>query len=203
MFTGIVEKQSKVKEFSRNNTGVRMVLEKPADWETKLGDSIAVQGACLTISAQDEQTFSFDLMPESLEKTVFGMHDFSIVNLEQATTLQKKLDGHIVSGHIDTIGKVAEIKNKDGVYVIRISFDEEFSSLVIMKGSITIDGVSLTVTGIGDSWCEVSLIPFTLEHTTLGSLEKDSYVNLEFDMIGKYINRYLECHSGLDPESRS
>ncbi len=194
MFTGIIEKQGKVKDFSKSESGARLILDKPLDWITSLGDSIAVQGACLTIAEQDKETLSFDLMPETLGKTVFGIHEFKKVNLEQATTLQTKLDGHIVSGHVDTVGVVGSVQDNNGEYVIRISFDEQFASLVIMKGSVTIDGVSLTVTGIGDNWCEVCLIPFTLEHTTLGSLEKNSKVNLEFDMIGKYINRFMEIH---------
>jgi len=194
MFTGIIEQQGKKIDFSKNDQGARLVLVKPVGWETGLGDSIAVQGACLTIAEQNGETFSFDLMPETLAKTVFGVADAEIYNLERATTLENKLDGHIVSGHIDTVGIVESVQNDSGKYVLRISFDNSFASLVIMKGSVTIDGVSLTITGVGGNWCEVSLVPYTLEQTTLSSLEKGNHVNLEFDMIGKYINRFMKIH---------
>lgn len=194
MFTGIIEQQGKKVNFSKSDTGARLVLEKPQGWETNLGDSISVQGACLTIAQQDEKTFSFDLMPETLRLTTFGIDELEQYNLEPATSLDRKLDGHMVSGHVDTVGNVLDVKDDNGEYVIRVSFDKKFASLVIMKGSITIDGVSLTVTGIGDAWCEVSLVPYTLEHTTLGELQKGGHVNIEFDMIGKYINRFMEIH---------
>ena len=194
MFTGIIEQQGVVRSFSKSETGARLVLEKPTEWNTKLGDSISVQGACLTIAEQDENTFSFDLMPETLNLTAFGIADLETYNLERATTLDTKLDGHIVSGHVDTVGNVVSVKDDNGEYVVRVSFEKQFSSLIIMKGSITIDGVSLTVTGVGDSWCEVSLVPYTLKHTTLGNLQKGDHINIEFDMIGKYINRFMEIH---------
>lgn len=193
MFTGIIEHVARVERFEKKgDSGARLVLEKPATWNIKLGDSIAVAGACLTVVEQDSATYSFDLMPETLEKTTFGLVNPEKVNLEQAASLGAKLDGHMVSGHIDSVGKIEQVRANDGAYDIRVTFSEEFAPLVVMKGSITIDGVSLTVSDVGDSWCEVSLVPYTLEHTTLGALQKGDSVNLEFDMIGKYINRFMK-----------
>ncbi len=193
MFTGIIQATARVKEFSQQEHSAHLCLEKPPGWEMNLGDSIAIQGTCLTIVAQDDKTFSFDIMAETLDKTTFGARILQQVNLERAVTLKNKLDGHMVSGHVDDVGTVASI-HTDGEYRLRISFDKKHSALVVLKGSVTIDGVSLTVGALGDDWCEVSLVPYTLEHTTLGKLAVGWAVNLEFDMIGKYIHRYMETH---------
>lgn len=197
MFTGIIEHVANIERFEKNNNGARLVIEKPKEWDTKLGDSIAIAGVCLTVVEQTETTFAFDLMPETLIRTAFGQRDFSQYNIERAITVGAKLDGHMVSGHVDTVGTVTDIVDQDGVYKMRVSFDSQYASLIIMKGSVVIDGVSLTVTGIGDTWCEVDLVPYTLQHTTLGDLQKNDFVNLEFDLVGKYINRFMEArHAG-------
>lgn len=193
MFTGIIQATARIKEFSKEDQSAHLCVEKPTAWETVLGDSIAIQGTCLTIVAQDDKTFSFDIMAATLDKTTFGARILEKVNLERAVTLENKLDGHMVSGHVDDRGTVVSLYT-DGEYRLRISFDKKYSALVVPKGSITIDGVSLTVGALGDDWCEVSLVPYTLEHTTLGKLAVGWAVNLEFDMIGKYIHRYMETH---------
>lgn len=187
MFTGIITATTQINASKELQQGLKLTLKKSRGWDDLvLGESIAVNGVCLTISDLREGEWDTVLMPETLEKTIFGRYIPDLVNLERALPVGERLGGHIVQGHVDTIGTVEAIDKADG-YRVTISFDKSFNNLVIDKGSITINGVSLTVTATSNNQLSVALIPHTLKNTTLSSLTKGSIVNLEFDILGKYI----------------
>jgi riboflavin synthase len=187
MFTGIISDVTSMKVSEESKDGLVLTFKKPSGWDDlKIGESIATNGVCLTITALRPTEYDCFVMPETLEKTSFGSSLPTEVNLERALQIGDRLDGHFVQGHVDGIGTVTNIDTKDG-YRITISFDPPCRKYVIYKGSITIDGVALTVVAVEDATLEVAIIPHTLEHTTLHNLQKGDPVNLEFDVIGKYV----------------
>lgn len=192
MFTGIITHTALIKRSQQLKDGLTIILEKPREWtDLTLGESVATNGVCLTVSALRANTYSCHLMPETLAKTTFGLRLPRQVNLERSLRAADRFGGHFVQGHIDTIGKVSKVSRSDG-YRLTIDYAPGYSSLVIPKGSVSIDGVSLTVTTVATSSLQVALVPFTLEHTTLGQLKAGDYVNIEFDMMGKYIAKMME-----------
>lgn len=188
MFTGIIETTEIIQDVVKEGGLLRMSIQRPNSWELTVGQSIAVNGACLTVVSFDDKIFTVELMEETLKKTTLRGQTPHIVNLERAMLPTDRFEGHIVQGHVDTVGDVVAVAVGDGHHVT-ISFDATFAHLVVPKGSITIDGVSLTVVDCTESTLTVALIPHTLKHTTLSDLEEGSQVNLEFDIIGKYITR--------------
>ena len=187
MFTGIISETARVLRHKKTEDGMLMTFEKPDSWsDLVLGESIATDGVCLTIAAIREHEYDCFLVPETLEKSSFGIQILGSVNLERALQLSSRIDGHIVQGHVDGVGTVTAIEVKDGLRMT-IQFDPEFRKYVIEKGSITVNGVALTISNISEDTFEVAIIPFTLEHTTLRQLKEHDYVNLEFDLIGKYV----------------
>ncbi len=192
MFTGIVETAGKLKKLA----GGKMRIETPfpAD-ELHIGQSIAIDGCCLTIVAIEGQTIEFDLSPETLDRTVFGVKKAGdLVNLERAMKMNGSLDGHLVTGHIDTRGKIRAVKTlEDGVsWEVWIDVPERFGHWLIEKGSAAIDGVSLTVVGIDKNGFSVVLIPHTIDITSLRTWKKGVHVNVEFDLIAKYVERIMK-----------
>lgn len=164
-----------------------LTFNRPAGWiDLQAGESINTNGICLTVAALRAKEYDCFVMPETLKRTSFGKKLPKTVNLERALRLSDRLDGHLVQGHVDVVGHISTIENSDGKRVT-ITFDPQYRNLVVTKGSITIDGVALTVALVRENTFEVALIPFTLEHTTLASLEVGAEVNLEFDIIGKYV----------------
>jgi riboflavin synthase len=191
MFTGIITAETQIKQSKQLKQGLEVTFITPKNWDDlKIGESIAVNGVCLTIASMNDTEWTALLMPETLSKTSFKKSIPKTVNLERALPLTERLSGHIVQGHVDCVGKVIEL-NANEEYLLSIEFPLENSALVIYKGSITINGVSLTVTSSTENVLQVALIPHTLKSTTLGSLKKNDLVNLEFDVIGKYITKYL------------
>jgi riboflavin synthase len=191
MFTGIINAKTQINNTKKLKDGLEVDFKTPSGWDDLvLGESIAVNGVCLTVASMSEYEWTVLLMPETLAKTSFQKNMPKIVNLERAMPLTERLSGHIVQGHVDGVGKVVKVDPTSG-YTISIEFPIENASLVIYKGSITIDGVSLTVTSCKENVLSVALIPHTLETTTLGSLQPDDFVNLEFDVIGKYVAKFL------------
>lgn len=191
MFTGIVTNIAKVSAKPDESGGLTMTVTKPAGWDDLvLGESIATNGACLTVSEIRADSYDYYLMPETLAKTSFGSKAPTQVNLERSLSVKDRFGGHFVQGHVDGVGSVTKIDRADG-YRLSIEFPESFTELVIYKGSITINGVSLTIAETKDTVLTVALIPHTLEHTTLGALEPGDKVNLEFDMIGKYVAKIM------------
>ncbi|WP_370329610.1 riboflavin synthase [Mycolicibacterium hippocampi] len=199
MFTGIVEELGEV--VGRDNLGdsARLVIRGPiVTSDAGHGDSIAVNGVCLTVvDVLADGSFSADVMDETLNRSSLrGIDVGSRVNLERAAALSSRLGGHIVQGHVDGTGHVLSRSPSEHWTVVRIALPAELSRYVVQKGSITVDGVSLTVSGLGDDWFEISLIPTTLDLTTLGRAEVGAPVNLEVDVIAKYVERLLGARDG-------
>jgi riboflavin synthase len=193
MFTGIISDTTDVVHSTpADDGGLTMTFARPASWhDMRLGESIATNGVCLTAARVSDNEYDCFLMPETLHASSFGSHIPAQVNLERPLGAKDRFGGHFVQGHVDCVGVVTALDSSDG-RVITIGFPEEKRELVIPKGSITIDGVSLTVVGVSPHSFSVALIPHTLKSTTLKDLQVDDKVNLEFDMIGKYIVNIME-----------
>jgi len=194
VFTGIVEELGEVVGREHLGDSARLVIRGPiVTSDTGHGDSIAVNGVCLTVvDVSADGSFSADVMDETLNRSSLGGIDVgSRVNLERAAALQSRLGGHIVQGHVDGTGEVLSRRPSEHWTVVRVALPSVLSRYVVQKGSITVDGVSLTVSGLGPDWFEVSLIPTTLDLTTLGRAEVGAPVNLEVDVIAKYVERLL------------
>ncbi|MEK7204803.1 MAG: riboflavin synthase [candidate division NC10 bacterium] len=193
MFTGIIEAIGTVQEFSRQGEGARVHIGAGALAEgLRLGESIAVEGACLTVTAVRGNGFAADLSVETLKRTTLGrLRAGARVNLERPLRLGDRLGGHLVTGHVDGVGQLAErVPQGDGEF-IRIRFPRELGSLLVMKGSIAVDGISLTVAELSRDAFGVAIIPHTLEHTTLRNKRVGDPVNLEADLLGKHVARLL------------
>src|SRR5688572_7379281 len=185
MFTGIITDTTDIMDQQQTSAGLKLTFKKPKTWsDLKLGESVATNGVCLTVADITNHKYSCELVPETLQKTTFGSSTPKRVNLERALAVGDRLGGHFVQGHVDGIGTVEKIDTSDG-YRLHVSYGPENKNLVIPKGSITIDGVSLTITDLQDGSFSTALVPHTLEHTTLGLLKVGDKVNLEFDMMGK------------------
>jgi len=193
MFTGLVEELGKVKAVARGAKSVRMTIAaRKVLSDVKLGDSIAVNGTCLTVVDYSDSWFTADVMPETVERTVLAkLRSGDTVNLERTLSVGDRLGGHIVSGHIDGIGIIQSMSRDDNAVIVRISTGLDIMRYVIKKGSIAIDGISLTVVDCGEDWFTVSLIPHTAAMTTLGIKTTGDPVNLETDIIGKYVEKLL------------
>ena len=189
MFTGIVEEKGTVQKISQNQICIK--AEKVLEG-TRLGDSIAVNGVCLTVTKLTEDGFWADVMPETFSRSNLGeLTAGSPVNLERAMAADGRFGGHIVSGHIDGLGKITKIQNDGNAVRFWIAAKHKILRLIVEKGSITVDGISLTVVSVSDSDFSISIIPHTLGETTLGSKRVGDSVNLENDIIGKYVERLL------------
>lgn len=201
MFTGLVQKTGVMKRLARSGDGWSLtVAHAPWPDALALGESVAVQGACLTVTSSGEGFFAADLLDETLRCTALGqLGEGSRVNLERALALGERLGGHLVSGHVDECGTLASVEDRGRDIAWRVACSTELSRQTVLKGSVTIDGVSLTVSGLGDAWFEVNLIPHTLRETSLGDRRVGDRVNLESDLLGKYVARLLgrEARGGV------
>ena len=197
MFTGIVEELGRVAAIEDQGDAIRLGIGcELAVSDAKLGDSIAVNGVCLTVAEFDDEGFTADVMQESLDRTSLGgLAVGSPVNLERAVAAGARLGGHIVQGHVDGTGAIVSRTPGEHWEVVRISLPAELDHYVVEKGSIAVDGTSLTVSAVGGDdgarWFEVSLIPTTLADTVLGTLDAGATVNLEVDVVAKYIEKLL------------
>jgi len=207
MFTGIIEGLGRIAMVRSSGKGKRLAVD--ADFildGTGIGDSIAVSGACLTVVEIGRSRFEVDVSPETLEKTTLGNAGTGDrVNIERALRLSDRLDGHLVSGHIDGLGTIARKKMDGNAILISVGVPESLSRYIIKKGSVAVDGVSLTVNNCDEGWFEVSIIPHTGKLTTMGFKEKGALVNIETDLIGKYIERFVgsRFNSENDKASKS
>lgn len=194
MFTGIIECVGVVAEIRREGDLAHLTIEAPdVASGVAQGDSVAVDGACLTVTGYGDGRVRFDVVSETLERTALGTkRGGSRVNLERAMRADGRLDGHIVQGHVDGTGCVERLERDGDDVRLFISCDAEISSALVEKGSVTVDGVSLTVVSVGDAGFDVALIPHTLAVTTLGDRQTGDRVNVEADVLGKYVKRYLE-----------
>jgi riboflavin synthase len=193
VFTGIVEELGEVVAWEDLPDAARVTVRGPlVTSDTKHGDSIAVNGVCLTVVESVDGAFTADVMRESLERSALGALEVgSPVNLERAVRLSDRLGGHLVQGHVDGTGQVVSRTPSKHWTVVRVTLPEDLDRYVVEKGSITVDGVSLTVSLIGTGWFEISLIPTTLDLTTLGSKGPGDLVNLEVDITAKYVEKLL------------
>ena len=193
MFTGIVQHVGVVKQVRPlSDNSIQIDVDcKELNSTSSLGQSISIDGICLTVEKVHNDVLTFTAISETIDKTKLKEKvSGSFVNVEGSASMQDLVGGHPITGHIDTVGKIIDITNSESWKTIRISVDKSHRNLIVSKGSICIDGVSLTISNIGtveESWFEVSLIPATLSHTTLDSLVVGNLVNVEFDQVGKYI----------------
>jgi riboflavin synthase len=191
MFTGLIECTGRVAALRRS--GDRAVLEVSAPLpanEISIGDSIAVNGACLTVITIQGDRFSFDVSPETVARTSFAsVQPGSPVNLERALTFGGRLDGHLVTGHIDCVGRLEKRVQQGNAVFLGFSLPREQARMLVEKGSVAVDGISLTVNTVSDSGFSVSIIPHTLEKTSLAGIVPGKMVNVETDIIGKYVAR--------------
>jgi riboflavin synthase alpha subunit len=194
LFTGIIETVGKVARIQRSADLASLEIEAPAvTGGVKLGDSIAVNGACLTVTGIDGVKVTFQAVAETLLRTNLGeLVAGSPVNLERAVRADQRLDGHVVQGHVDATGRIRSLERSGDDVRLFVDCDAEFADLLVDKGSVTVDGVSLTVVRAGPTGFDVALIPHTLEATTLGRRRPGERVNLEADVLGKYVKRYVE-----------
>ncbi|EGY79593.1 riboflavin synthase [Peptoniphilus indolicus] len=194
MFTGIVEEIGTLRKIEKRGDRLTIYVDSKLVLEdVKLGDSIATNGVCLTVTSFGADFFTADMMRVTAEKSALNsLVSGSKLNLERAVRPMDRLGGHILQGHVDTVGKViSKTPNKDG-YLLEISVDDEFKTQFVAQGSIGLNGVSLTLANVSRNSFTVSLIPETLARTNLGNLDLGDGINVEFDVLGKYINRYFE-----------
>ena len=193
MFTGIVEELGVVEGIEEQSDAIRLSVRGPhVTTDASLGDSIAVNGCCLTVAERDGETFTADVMRETLTKTSLGSLEIgSRVNLERAVTPQTRLGGHIVQGHVDGTGRLVRREASEHWELVEVELPSDLARYLVPKGSITVDGISLTVVEVFGGSFTVSLIPETLARTTLGLKEIGDPVNLEVDVIAKYVERLV------------
>jgi riboflavin synthase len=194
MFTGIIETVGTVASIERRGDVARLSVDAPAlAAGVRIGDSVAVNGGCLTVTAESGSRFAFEAVRETLDRTALGLLAVgSRVNLERALRADSRLDGHIVQGHVDGTGVVRALEREGDDVRLFVDCDPDLADCLVEKGSVAIDGVSLTVVSVSASGFDVALIPHTLAVTTLGELRPGDRVNLEVDVLGKYVKRYVE-----------
>ena len=197
MFTGIVEELGRVKAIEPQADALRLTIEGPlVVSDANRGDSIAVCGTCLTVVEHDATTFTADVMQETLNLTsLAGIKVGDPVNLERAMTAATRFGGHVVQGHVDGLGEIISRTPSENWELVKVRIPKQLMKYVVLKGSITIDGVSLTVNEFGDDFIGLSLIPETLKLTTLGSKQPGDKVNVEADVMAKHIERLLEARN--------
>ncbi len=201
MFTGIVESVGKINSLTRLGEDFRVeVKSDELDLsDVNLGDSIATNGVCLTVISKSNNTFSADVSVETIQHTGFKHYQSGqVVNLEKAMLPTTRFGGHIVSGHVDAIGYIASINNNGRAKDIWISLPTELAKYVVKKGSITIDGISLTVNDVTDGQCKLTIVPHTLGQTTLSNAAVGDAVNVEIDIIARYVERLLGSKQAAD-----
>ncbi len=193
MFTGIIETLGEVQNIQNENDNLHISLQSSITKELKIDQSVAHNGVCLTVIAIDNDVYTVTAIAETINKTNLG--DWKIgdtLNLERAMLLGSRLDGHIVQGHVDQTGTCKNIKETNGSWYFTFEYDKNFSNITIEKGSITVNGVSLTVVDSKENEFSVAIIPYTYNHTNFKDFKIGTKINLEFDVIGKYVSRLYE-----------
>jgi riboflavin synthase len=197
MFTGLVEELGKVRSLSRGAHSIRLTIaaEKVLH-DVKMGDSIAVDGACLTVVDFTTSSFTVDVMPETFDRTTLSLRKSGdTVNLERTLRVGDRLGGHIVSGHVDSVADLVSVTPRDNANILRVQVPRNLAPFMIPQGSVAVDGVSLTIVDCGEDWFEVSLIPHTWGVTILSGKRAGDKVNVETDVLGKYIYRMAQMKS--------
>jgi riboflavin synthase len=197
MFTGIVETTGKIIEVQKSGTNISFRIQSPISTELKVDQSVSHNGVCLTVTAIEGNKYWVTAVDETLNRTNLGeLNIGEKVNLERAMHYNGRLDGHIVQGHVDTVGFCTSVEEKDGSWHYYFEYKENPEHLLVDKGSICINGVSLTVILPTKNTFSVAIIPYTYEHTTFNQLKKGSKINLEFDILGKYVAKYAMLYMG-------
>lgn len=193
MFTGIIEAVGVIEKIEEKGSNIDFTLTCPFTNELKIDQSLAHNGCCLTVVEIKDNQYVVTAINETLEKTNLGKWELgTVVNLERCMKMDGRLDGHIVQGHVDKTGEVVNIENKDGSYFITIKYEADDNFVTVPQGSITVNGISLTVAKSEDSQFSIAIIPYTWEFTNMNHLKIGDQVNLEFDIIGKYIARLIK-----------
>ncbi|HMF54828.1 MAG TPA: riboflavin synthase [Pyrinomonadaceae bacterium] len=203
MFTGIIEELGRIRSVEKRGEGARLIVEACAVTEGTIeGDSIAVNGVCLTAIDVRKNSFAADGSRETLQRSTLGsLRAGSVVNLERAVTPSTRLGGHIVQGHVDARGKFLSATEHGGSWTVRISYPREIAQYLVFKGSIAVEGISLTIAGLADEYFEIAVIPKTWVVTNLSHLRPNDEVNLEADIIAKYVERILSFTPRASNES--
>ncbi|MCB0819497.1 MAG: riboflavin synthase [Bacteroidetes bacterium] len=202
MFTGIIETTGLVKEISADRNNLSFSIESELSAELKVDQSLAHNGVCLTVEAIDGNTYRVTAIHETLQKTNLGeLKPGSVVNLERSLQFGGRIDGHIVQGHVDVKGKVESLSDEGGSLRISISHPAAGGYLTVEKGSVCVNGVSLTVVNSRAGGFEIAVIPYTLGHTNLGNLKEGDSVNIEFDVLGKYAANYMSLYADMVKQS--
>ncbi len=192
MFTGIIEDIGIIRSINPVGSNLTFQIETQLKG-VGIDDSIACNGICLTVEALTENTLTFTAIKETIEKTNAAYwKNGTLINMERPLPFNGRIDGHLVQGHVDGVGVCTEILPQDGSYIFSFSYDEKFKPLLIEKGSVCINGVSLTAFNLNENRFSVAIIPYTYNHTNFKNIKVSHHVNLEFDMVGKYIRRYLD-----------
>ena len=190
MFTGIIEDTGSINSIEKSGTNISYWVQSKLAQSLKVDQSLSHNGVCLTVEAIKNDLHKVTAIDETLQKTNLGnLVQGSIVNLERCMQLNGRLDGHIVQGHVDTTALCTDIVKKEGSTEFSFETDAQFATLMIEKGSITLNGISLTIFNVSETGFTVAIIPYTMEHTNLSELKTADKVNIEFDIIGKYVNR--------------
>lgn len=193
MFTGIIEELAIVSKTEPQGENLHFTIKSSLAPELKIDQSVAHNGVCLTVTSVKEDSYTVTAIKETLDKTALGSLALgSVVNLERAMKMGTRLDGHIVQGHVDQIGECTSIVDENGSWRFTFTYDPSLNNVTIEKGSITIDGTSLTVVDSKESQFSVAIIPYTFDHTRFKDYQIGSIVNLEFDVIGKYVSRLMK-----------
>ena len=191
MFTGIIESLGKVTNVKVDRGNIDFTIESEISSELKIDQSVSHNGVCLTVTETTDNTHTVTAVKETLEKSSLGSFSVDdLINLERAMKLGERLDGHLVQGHVDGVAKCIDISINDGSWIYKFEFDIANEMLLIEKGSICINGVSLTVFDVAENTFKVTIIPYTYENTQFKKLKEGDIVNIEFDMIGKYLARF-------------
>ena len=190
MFTGIIETLGVVKKIEKDQENLHITIQSDFTSELKVDQSVSHNGVCLTVVSICEPLYTVTAIKETLEKTnLRQLKENDTINLERGMKLGDRLDGHIVQGHVDQTGQCIDKRDSNGSTYFTFTYDASLNNITIEKGSITVNGVSLTVVNSSENQFSVAIIPYTLEHTTFKNLKKEAIVNLEFDVIGKYVSR--------------
>ena len=199
MFTGIIEAMGRIERVAEKGTNKSFWIKSPLTAQFKVDQSIAHNGVCLTVEVIESNLYKVTAVQETLNKTALRQwQPGTVINLERSLQLSSRLDGHFVQGHVDTTGLCECIENKDGSYELTFSFPHAYAELLIEKGSICVNGISLTAFRVTDTTFTVAVIPYTWQHTNLQFLKEKEAVNLEFDLIGKYLLRKVQLQKSGD-----
>jgi len=192
MFTGIIEQNGRIEKVEHEGTNVHFTVAAPFASELQVDQSVAHDGVCLTVVKLDADSYVVTAIQETMERTSLGQwKEGSVVNLERCTQLGGRLDGHLVQGHVDTTATLRNVRDEDGSWLLSFAHETHPEFVTVPKGSITVNGISLTVVDSNPDGFSVAIIPYTWEHTNLHTLQEGDRVNLEFDVIGKYVARLL------------